>query len=203
VSASTPVGAPGPLDEDPRTIASNLYVGVRLLASAIAFLFISFVFAYFYLKAVNSNGDFRPARISPQQGFGIAILVCVLAATAAFERARRQLAAGAERAWQSASIGALALGVIVVILQIVQYLGLFHTGAGGYASVFWGWTLVFLVCWLGAVYWVETLVAQTLRRLQGSASAQSLGGSADACAVLLYTLAGIELVSYVLLYLIK
>ena len=129
--------------------------------------------------------------------------------TAVFELARRRLVQGGEPAWRSASITALALALAVVILQVIQYFGLFKTAAGGYASVFWGWTLLFLVCWLGVIYWMETLVAQTLRGKKfeaeagGEVASQLLRPSADGCAILLYTLAWIEIIAYILLYLIK
>jgi heme/copper-type cytochrome/quinol oxidase subunit 3 len=207
MSASSPA-APAP--EEARTVAANLHTGSRLFASAMVFVFVSFVFAFFYLKTVNSNGDFHPAHVNPQQGYGIAILVCVLAAAGVLELARRQLATGAESAWRSGAIAALAVALIVVVLQVIEYANLpFHTVAGGYASVFWGWTLAFLLFWLGAAYWIETLVAQTLRRSSrpaegdGRVTSDVLGPSAAGCVVVLYTLAGAQVVSYVLLYLIK
>ncbi len=92
---------------------------------------------------------------------------------------------------------------------MVEYTALdFKTASGGYASVFWGWTLLFLVFWLGAVYWMETLVAQSLRRppaspREGTAGPELLRPSANSCVVYLYTLAAIALLVYILLYLVK
>ncbi len=197
--------APG----EARSVAANAQVGTRLLASAIVFVFVSFVFAFFYLRAVNSNNDFHPAHVNPTQWYGIAIVICVLAAAGIFELARRQLATPARPAWRSGAIVTLVLALIVVVLQLVEYLTLpFKTAAGGYASVFWGWTLMFLLCWLGVTYWIETLVAQTLRGAPAPAEGDDqlvtlLRPSADACAVLLYTLGGIQVVTYLLLYLVK
>ena len=37
-------------------------VGARLLASAVVFFFMAFVFAFFYLRALDTNHDFHPAR---------------------------------------------------------------------------------------------------------------------------------------------
>ena len=62
-----------------------------VVTSAVAFVFVAFVFAFFYLKALNSNGDWR-IHINPSQGYGIATLACVLGATALFEVGRRALA---------------------------------------------------------------------------------------------------------------
>ena len=203
-SASAPI-VPEP--EDPRLVAANLVVGARLFASAMAFVFMAFVFAYFYLKAVDSNGLWRPAHVSPPQGYGIAILVCVLGASAAFELARRGLAAGTG----SVPVLAVALGLSVaaVVLQLIAYLGGMSFGAdgGGYASVFYGWTAMFLAFWLGAVYSVETMLATIMRSARESQEAgvapEAFRPSADATMVYLYSCAGIAVVTWVLLYLIK
>jgi heme/copper-type cytochrome/quinol oxidase subunit 3 len=207
MSASAAPVVPEP--EDPRLVAANLVVGARLFASAMAFVFMSFVFAFFYLKAVNSNGMWRPHQVTPPQGYGIAILVCILAAAAAFELARRGLASGTG----SAPMLGLALGlsVAVVVLQLIAYLGGVDFGAdgGGYASVFYGWTAMFLAFWLGAVYSVETLLATSMRSAReaadagAGASVEALRPSADATMVYLYSCAGIAVVTWVLLYLIK
>jgi heme/copper-type cytochrome/quinol oxidase subunit 3 len=195
--------------EDVRQVASNIAIGSRLLASSTAFLFMAFLFAFFYLRAVNSDGLWRPKHVAPVQGYGIAVLLLTILCAAGFDGARRQLVAGTESRWRSGSLTALGLGVLVVVAQGLEYATItFKTADGGWASVFWGWTLVQLLCWLGALYWIETLVAQSIRRppaspRQGSAGSELLRPSSDACVVFLYTLAIIELISYVLLYVIK
>jgi hypothetical protein len=102
------------------------------------------------------------------------------------------------------------LGIAPVAIQVVQYTNLrFAPTSGGYASVFMGWTVLFLFFWLGAVYWVETLLAQSLRGERGPAESEVsrplelLRPSADACLVYVSLMAGIEIVGYVLLYLVK
>jgi hypothetical protein len=68
---------------------------------------------------------------------------------------------------------------------------------------------MFLFFWLGAIYWLETFLAQSLRRppeAQESEITQPLavmGPSADACIIYLSLMAGVEVVAYVLLYLVK
>ena len=194
------VGEPEP----PEVAAANSRIGVRLLASALVFLFMAFVFAFFYLRALNSNDDFHPANVNPQQGYGIAILVLVLAATVVLDRARRALAADAASGWRLLSGLALALALAVFIIAVIQYIELpFKTASGGYASVFWGWTAVWLLCWLAVIYWLETLVAQTVRHARTDEHMVIQKSSADAAIVLTATLAAVQVVLYICLYLIK
>lgn len=195
--------------DDVRQITGNLTIGARLWASATAFMFMSFVFAFFYLRAVNSNGLWRPKGVAPVQVWGIAGLVLMILTAVALDAARREVVGGNEARWRSGSIGALALAVLVVVCQGLEYATIsFKTWQGGWAAVFWGWTLVQLLFWLGAVYWIETLVAQTLRRpaaaaSEGTAGAGLLRPSADACIVYLYTMSVIALIAYVLVYVVK
>jgi heme/copper-type cytochrome/quinol oxidase subunit 3 len=199
-----------PVAEDPALVAANLNVGVRLFASAVSFVFVAFVFAFFYLRAVNSAGDWRAARVNPAAGVGIAMLVCVLGATALFYFGSRSLAAGSRGGWLAGVSIALILGLAVVVIQVLQYTSYgFSPESGGYASVFVGWTVMFLLFWVGAVYWIETLLAQTLRGDRAPAESEItqpldvLGPSARAATVYLSTMAGVWLVAYILLYLVK
>ncbi len=199
-----------PVAEDPGILAANLQVGVRLFASAVAFVFVAFIFAFFYLQTVNSNDNWRPHNAHPAAGIGIALLVCVLGATAAFHFASRSLADGPRTPWLAGVSIALVLGLAFVVIQIVQYTTYsFGPQSGGYASVFVGWTAMFLVFWLGAVYWIETLLAQTLRHdpdpLESEVTDPGavMGASAAACVVYLWLLAGVGLIAWILLYLVK
>jgi heme/copper-type cytochrome/quinol oxidase subunit 3 len=199
-----------PVAEEPAILAANLNVGVRLFSSAVAFVFVAFVFAFFYLRAVNSNGLWRPAHVNPASGIGIAMLVCVLGATGLFLFARRSLAAGARSAWLTGVSLAVVLGVGAVVIQVLQYTNYnFNPESGGYASVFVGWTAMFLFFWIGAIYWLETFVAQSLRPPPEAVESEItrplgvMGPSADALVIYLSLLAGVEVVSFVLLYLIK
>ena len=199
-----------PVAEEPAVLAANLNVGARLFSSAVAFVFVAFVFAFFYLRAVNSNGLWRPPHVKPAAGIGIAMLVCVLGATVLFLFARRSLAAGARGGWLAGVSLALGLGIAAVVIQVLQYTNYnFNPESGGYASVFVGWTAMFLFFWLGAMYWLETFLAQSLRRPPEAVESEItrplavMGPSADAAIVYLSLMAGVEVVSYVLLYLIK
>jgi heme/copper-type cytochrome/quinol oxidase subunit 3 len=195
--------------DDVRQLTGNLAIGSRLFASGTAFVFVSFLFAFFYLRAVNSNGLWRPKSVTPVQSWGIAVLVLTILSTVAFDLARREVVGGTEPRWRSGSMVALGLGVLVVVAQGLEYATItFKTDQGGWAAVFWGWTLAQLLFWLGGVYWIETMVAQTLRRpaasaQEGTGGTELLRPSADSCIVYLYTMATVAVIAYVLLYLVK
>lgn len=139
MSAAGRPATPGLEPEDPAIVGANLRIGVRLLASAIVFLFMAFVFAFFYLRELNSNNDFHPSSVNPQQGYGIAVLVGVILTGLVFDRARRGLAAGSESTWRSVSLAALLLSLAVFVVSVIELIELpFKTASGGFASVFWG-----------------------------------------------------------------
>jgi len=194
--------------EDPKVLGANLAVGARLLASAVVFFFMAFVFAFFYLRALNTNHDFHPAHTNPPTGYGVAVLACVLGATIAFELARRTLTDGTGSPWRIGAVVAFALGLAAVAIQGIEYYNLpFGASDGGLASVFLGFTAVFGIFWLGAVYWMETLWAQSLRRPESAgdiaAPSDLLRPGTAACSVYLYVLVLAELFAFVLLYLVK
>jgi heme/copper-type cytochrome/quinol oxidase subunit 3 len=195
--------------EDPSILAANITVGARLLTSAVVFLFMSFVFAFFYLRALNTNHAFRMPHADPPTGWGVAVGVCVLVSIAAFELARRSLSDGRGERWRLGAGIAVAAGLAALVVQVVEYLNLsFGATDGGLVSVFYGFTVVFGLCWLGAVYWMETLWAQSLRQplhAEGEISAPQLvlRPSADGCAVYLWVMGVIEALAFVLLYLVK
>lgn len=195
--------------DDIRQLTGNLTIGVRLLCSATAFLFISFLFAFFYLRAVNSNGLWRPKGVDPVQSWGIAVMVLMVLSAVVFDVARRALVAGTESTWRSAGATALALSLLVILAQVLEYTTIsFKTWQGGWAAVFWGWTTVQALFWLGAIYWIETLVAQSFRRppaspREGTAGTDLLRPSADSAIVYLYSMAFMGIIAYILVYLVK
>jgi len=156
-----------PLAESPELYERNLWVGARLLAGATILFFISFVFAYFYLRSFNNNDNWRPPGIDPPGGYGAAIVILFVLSAASFNWAAR--AAQRRRPWLAAAGLSLALGLAGVIVQGFEYANLgFGPEDGGYASVFLGWTIFFAVLVLPAMYWVETTLATGLRHRRSS-----------------------------------
>ena len=173
--------------EGPETLGANISVGARLWASAVAFFFMAFVFAFFYLRALNTAHSFREPHVTPPIGWGVAILACVLGSSVIFTLGRTRLGDGTDSQWRLASLAATD---------------------GGLASVFLGFTATFLLFWLGAVYWIETIWAQSLHgERAGESDIANTSGllrpTADGCVVYLYTLCIVAIFAFVLLYLVK
>src|SRR5438270_9686033 len=100
----------GDMVEPPELIARNLYVGARIWAAAQAFFFMAFLFAFFYLRALNSNGIWRgwPGHHpDPSLAFGIVILLCVGGAAGAALAGFHLRPA----LWRTAAIAALLLSL--------------------------------------------------------------------------------------------
>lgn len=146
--------------EPPEWQPRATWVGARMLCGAAAFFLISFVFAYFYLRAQDPDNQWKVGAVNPSIGLGIVILVCLLASAAAL----RAAAARPERTI-SAGGAALGLALLSVLLQVIEWTTLgFGPASGGYASVFIGWTIFYSVLTLSCAYWIETQVATVWRR---------------------------------------
>ena len=200
---------PEPTDSQPR----NLWVSARLGAGAIAFFNLPFVFAYFYLRSVDTKAHWKIGPVHPSSAMGIAIVVAIAlsAAVARAGRARR-VEAGAL---------AIVLGLVAVALQCIEYTTVdFGPASGGYASVFFGWTAMYAVAVLLAMYWLEVQVATMARAPRGTRVQAELtagghepprGAAADAdlttagyeAASFYWSfLAGIGVLAWVVLYLV-
>jgi hypothetical protein len=186
--------------ETPELLARNIRVGARIWASALAFFFVAFLFAFFYLRALNSNGIWRgwPGHHpDPSLAFGVAILICVLA-SAAIARAAVVLPAGS---WRRAIVASLLLVLAAIGLQAAEFASLgFGPTDGGYASVFVGWTGLFALVLLGTAYWLGTVVADVGRAAGSTAGLHA--AAVEAVSLVLVVLAVVELVAFILLYIV-
>jgi heme/copper-type cytochrome/quinol oxidase subunit 3 len=139
------------------------WTGTRLAIGGLCFLFGSFVFAYFYLRSVNSSGRWMGSGYIPPSFLeGSFIMAAIVVSAAVHYTALQQLKAGHKRAWQIGALTALILGVGAVVLQIIELLDLpFWPGSSGFSSVFVGFYPVFLTVVLVAMIWLETLLARS------------------------------------------
>jgi heme/copper-type cytochrome/quinol oxidase subunit 3 len=188
-----------PFAEPPEVQERNLWLGVRVIAGVTIMFFLAFVFAYFYLRSLNNADHWRPSGIDPPQAYGAAIVILFVLSAAALAYA--DWAARKARPWLPLAGAALALGLAGCVVQGFEYAHLgFTPTKGGYASVFLGWTLLFGVFVLLAMYWVEITFATGLRH-RGTEKAYVPHGL-DAAAFYWTLLAVIGVIAWVILYLL-
>jgi hypothetical protein len=209
--AREPYIEPEPVTWQPRV----MWASGRLLAGAITFFEISFVFAFFYLKSLDLNKDWKIGHVKPSIGLGVAIIVCLLLSAALLRVAARRPIADFTAPGLPLAAAALLLALLSVALQCIQYTVIkFGPASGGYASVYIGWTAFYAVFTLGCIYWITTQVTSLWRRrrekAQWAAAAHLPTGELE------LTAAGLEscsffwayyvafgFVAFVLLYLIR
>ena len=180
------------------------------MAAAQSFALLAFVFAYVYLRILNSNGDWRPKHVDPSAGIGIALLVCLLGCGVAYAVGVAGLGDGTERRWRIAASAALVLGIGAFALIVAQLAAIgFGPTSGGYASVFIGWHAFYGLNLLLVLAWMEMLVAQSFHahtqavvpeRGDVSAPYAVMRPSGDALAIVLYVAIAFGVLGWVLLY---
>jgi heme/copper-type cytochrome/quinol oxidase subunit 3 len=153
------------LEEEPPELAGrNLITGAHLWASATAFFFVDFLFAYFYLRSLNNGGMWRPKHVDPSLTLGTLSTVCIVAMAAALRFGLQDHRADRMSQWRVKGAVALALAGAALALQIAEWATQgFGPTDGAYASVYIGWTAMLFVFVLGTAYWVETILATSIR----------------------------------------
>jgi heme/copper-type cytochrome/quinol oxidase subunit 3 len=150
--------------ESPDVLSRSLRVGAHLWSSATLFFFAAFLFAYFYLRALNTQGHFKPKGVDAPTGWGTAIMLCVVACAVLVYWGSLDQRADRRQLWRIKGVVALALGLVAVILQIVSWSQLaWGPTQGGFASVFLGWTGLYALFVFCSMYWLETTLAVSFR----------------------------------------
>lgn len=222
-SWSTPEGLPRrddvpPVDEaifEENAVSGSAWTGSRLLVGTCSFLFGTMVFAYFYLRSINSHGLWRLPGQQPPIHIGVAALACVLACAAVHTYGLRRLRSkGLSTDWRVGAGFGLLLGLVAAGLDAWD-LGRLHfqPGSSGFSSVFVAWQPVYILVLLGAMYWLETLLARSvrLRWLLRPSSAPdnaplppevtSFRASVDSFSFFIGFLAVVEVIAFALFYL--
>jgi len=168
-------GAPseGPLDDRAHNEAIELasvrgayWSGSRLFVALSAMMFGSGVFAYFYLHSLNSSGLWRIPGQRPSDFISVPVLALTIGAAAiSWWYTRLMLRSQANSAdWRVAT--GVAAGAFLLAAGL-QLWGLtrtgFAAGSSGFASCYVAIMPVFAIYCLGAAYWLETLLARSLR----------------------------------------
>jgi heme/copper-type cytochrome/quinol oxidase subunit 3 len=146
--------------------ARNIGVVSQLGAAAQTFFFVAFLFAFFYLRALNTDGRWNQHHLHPSRAYGVAILLCIVGSVAATWLGAWSTRTGNMRAWRLGMGGAILLALSAMGIQSAEYANLgFGPGDGSFASVFLGWTGLYLVNVLAVVYWLTALLSESFNRL--------------------------------------
>lgn len=197
-STSQPYLEPEPATWQPRAV----WAAGRMLAGAITFFFISFVFAYFYLRSLDLNKNWRIGpHVHPSIGLGIGITVSLVVSALLLRlSARRPLESF------PLALGSLLLAMLAVALQCVEYTTLgFGPASGGYASVFIGWTSTYAAFALVTIFLIEIQVASIWRARRegwGPLGAEVGAAAVESCSFFWAYYVFIGVVAFVILYLV-
>jgi heme/copper-type cytochrome/quinol oxidase subunit 3 len=185
-----------PASESAELVARDQSTGGRLFIAADAFLFLGFLFAYLYLKALNNNGMWNPKGENPSGPMGVAVLVLVVATAVLLTLAGRRLAAAGPAAYRAPAAAAVVVGLVATLLSASQVFrpGFEPSHAGAFGSVFIGFMSFYALHLLGGVYWVEIQVAQK--------PAEGLRGDAPPALLYWWFLAVVLLIFTVLFYVV-
>jgi heme/copper-type cytochrome/quinol oxidase subunit 3 len=185
--------------EDVELGARNIALVARIGAAAQAFFFVAFLFAFFYLRALNTNGRWNTHNVHPSRAYGVAILVSVLASVAACWLGAWAARGAGRLFWRLGIGGAIVLAFAAIGIQSAQYANLgFGQAEGGFPSVFLGWTGLFAFNVLIVAYWLGSLLAESSRA--DGRPLKLLRPTADALGLYWGVLGVIELVAFILFY---
>jgi heme/copper-type cytochrome/quinol oxidase subunit 3 len=151
-------------EEPPEILSRNLVSGSYLLAGATAFFFISFVFAYFYLRSLNNGSMWKPTGVDASIGWGTAVVVCYVLSAILVRLGLSDHRALKRRQWRQKGAVALGVGIVGLVLQGFAWTQQsFGPADGGFASVYFGWTAFLFLFVLGTMLWLEMTLATSLR----------------------------------------
>jgi heme/copper-type cytochrome/quinol oxidase subunit 3 len=182
----------------PEVDARLARVGMWIWMGADVLFFAAWFFAFFYLRALNNHNDWISVWVVHPRRYigGIIVLLVVISAALYWVGAStgtKKRANGRVLLWL-----ALAAGILCFAVQIYEFrhLGFDPQLGGGYPSVFVGLKGAWLVQLVGAMLWLASHVAQA--RPGGDVTVRP--ASAAVFGYFLAFLAGIGLISYLVLY---
>jgi heme/copper-type cytochrome/quinol oxidase subunit 3 len=210
--------------EPPEVLGRNLVSASYLLAGATAFFFVAFVFAYFYLRSLNSGGMWKPKGVDTSVGWGTAVVACYVLSALLVRLGLADHRALRRKQWRVKGVAALGIGVAGLVLQVIGWTQQgFGPADGGFPSVYFGWTAFLFLFVLGTLLWLEMTLATSFRYRKIETGAPSPGEAsgdrhrtaddirdplslvrAELVGLSFYWtfLAGIAVISWIILYLI-
>jgi heme/copper-type cytochrome/quinol oxidase subunit 3 len=151
-------------EEPPEVLGRNLVSASYLLAGATAFFFVAFLFAYFYLRSLNSGDMWKPKGVDASVGWGTPVVVCYVASAVLVRLGLTDHLALRRQQWRLKGLAALLVGVVGLVLQVIAWT---HEGFGptdgGFASVYFGWTAFLFLFVFGTLLWLEMTLATSYR----------------------------------------
>lgn len=199
-------------DQDRRIVA----LGARVIAGAAIFFYGGFFFAFVYLRLQNVNGHWNHVEAKPSAVLGSLVLIATVLAAAILVGTRGRLRRNEVAAWRNGAVVVLLLIFVAIGARIAQLWTLgFAPDASGYVAVLIGWSASLVVIELGALYWIETLVARAGRiaRSEADPAAKDDEGvdaadrrflaSASGFTLFWCVMAAVEVVAYILLDLVR
>src|SRR5499427_9312173 len=151
-------------EEPPELLGRNLVSASYLLAGATAFFFVSFLFAFFYLRELNNGGMWKPSGVDASVGWGTAVVACYVLSALLVRLGLTDHRALRRDRWRVKGLAALLVGLVGLVLQVIGWTHQsFGPADGGYASVYFGWTAFMLLFVLGAMIWLEMCLAMSFR----------------------------------------
>jgi heme/copper-type cytochrome/quinol oxidase subunit 3 len=163
-------------EEPPEVLGRNLVSASYLLAGATAFFFISFLFAYFYLRSINSGGLWKPKGVDASVAWGTPVIACYVASALLVRLGLADHRALRRDQWRLKGLVALGAGLVGLVLQAIAWTHQsFGPTDGGFASVYFGWTAFLFLFVLGTLLWLEMTLASSLRYRKIESSAPAPG----------------------------
>jgi heme/copper-type cytochrome/quinol oxidase subunit 3 len=143
---------------------NTTWTGVRFLIGVVASGLGAFIFAFFYLRSLNSHGLWYPSgddATKPSIAVGTTIMVLIVVSAIVQTLGLQQVKAGKRNVWIMTAVVAIVLGLAAAGIQIWQLTALnFEPAGSGFASVFVGACPVLVVLVLCCMLWLENLVMQ-------------------------------------------
>jgi heme/copper-type cytochrome/quinol oxidase subunit 3 len=139
---------------------NSSWTGARLAMGSLSFGFGAFIFAYFYLRSLNSHGMWHPAGFkNPQIGVGTVAVALIVISALLQTFVLQRIKAGRKGPWVSGAWVALVLGLAAIGVEVWQLDNLpFLPGFSGYASVFSAFWPVYITVVFGMMVWLEILI---------------------------------------------
>src|SRR6516165_529666 len=139
------------------------WTGSRLAIGGLTFLFGSFVFAFFYLRSIDSAARWHGSGyVPPSLWMGTTIMLLAVLSAGVHYFGLQRIKAGHKATWQIDSLVAMALGLAAVAMQIYQLATLpFPPGSSGYSILFTGLYPILLTTQLAVLIWLEILLARS------------------------------------------